>query len=144
MAPFLAVLHLLFISVAFGKVSIDFGRENQHETIDRDGTDVDVRFGDIMLVNGRRMSYIGDKQWIGENSAGQWDYTDTQEMPASYFLTVRQFHKTGKRLSEADVAQLKKVLHKWADTWDESKQTPSQTIHIPPFTFGAHALRLFG
>merc|ERR1719464_1418636 len=125
MALLSVLLQLLCISVTFARVSMDFSRKNQHVTIDRDGTDVDVRFGDVMEVNGRRMSYIGNKQWIGENSAGQWDYTSSQEMPASYFLTVKQFKKTGKRLGEADIAQLKKLLRKWTDTWD-SKQKHTQ------------------
>merc|ERR1719464_1018272 len=140
MALLSVLLQLLCISVTFARVSMDFSRKNQHVTIDRDGTDVDVRFGDIMRVNGRRMSYIGNKQWIGENSAGQWDYTSSQEMPASYFLTVRQFKKTGKSLSEADVAKLKKTLRKYMDAWD-SKQEQSQ--HIQPVavdTVGGHAL----
>ena len=135
MALFPVLLQLLCISVALGRVSMDFSRKNQHVTIDRDGTDVDVRFGDIMRVNGRRMSYIGNKQWIGENSAGHWDYGSTQEMPASYFLTVRQFKRTGKRLGEADIAQLKKMLRKWTDTWD-SQQKQMAT--------GAQALRVLG
>merc|ERR1719445_528481 len=118
MALLHALVQLLCISVAFARVSMDFSRKNQHVTIDRDGTNVDVRFGDIMRVNGRRMSYIGNKQWIGENSAGEWDYRSTQEMPASYFLTVRQFKKTGQRLDETDIDKLKKMLRKWTDAWD--------------------------
>ena len=117
---------------------MDFSRKNHHGSIDRDGTDVDVRFGDMMRVHGRRMRYMGNKQWIGENSAGQWDYGSTQEMPASYFVTLRQFKSTGKRLGEADIAQLKKMLRKWTDTWD-SKQTHSQGVAV-----GAQALRVLG
>eukprot|EP00485_Elphidium_margaritaceum_P001234 CAMPEP_0202700920 /NCGR_PEP_ID=MMETSP1385-20130828/14046_1 /ASSEMBLY_ACC=CAM_ASM_000861 /TAXON_ID=933848 /ORGANISM="Elphidium margaritaceum" /LENGTH=160 /DNA_ID=CAMNT_0049358211 /DNA_START=177 /DNA_END=659 /DNA_ORIENTATION=- len=52
------------------------------------------------------MSYIGNKQWIGENSAGEWDYENPQEMPASYFLTIHQFENTNERLGKHDIDAL--------------------------------------
>lgn len=111
------LLSILPILKVDGGVSMDYRRNNQHVTIDRDGSQIDVRFGDILEINGRKMTYIGNEQWMGQDSAGQWDSGSIQQMPASYFLTVTHFHKTGDRITPSEIGNLAKTIRGWGDAY---------------------------
>eukprot|EP00486_Rosalina_sp_Unknown_P014674 CAMPEP_0201580820 /NCGR_PEP_ID=MMETSP0190_2-20130828/56897_1 /ASSEMBLY_ACC=CAM_ASM_000263 /TAXON_ID=37353 /ORGANISM="Rosalina sp." /LENGTH=179 /DNA_ID=CAMNT_0048017631 /DNA_START=178 /DNA_END=714 /DNA_ORIENTATION=- len=71
------------------------------------------------------MAYIGNRQWIAEDSAGNWNLAQTEYLPANYFLTVRQFEKTGKRLSKKERRDLRNTLKDFGDADDEDNETQS-------------------
>ena len=119
----------LIVITVYSTTTVDYLRQNQHVTINRDGTDVDVKFGDIIKVNGRQMTYIGNKQWIGVDSSGNWDYANPQEMPASYFLTVHQFEETGNKLSSADIQQLKEKNKSFGDAFNGESEEEQSTVY---------------
>lgn len=122
MATTLLFLLALCIMNTLGKVKVGYRRWNQHVTINRDGTDVDLHAGEVVKVNGRRMAYIGNKQWIAEDSSGNWDFSQTQYMPSTYFLTIKQFEKTGTRLSSKERKDLGKTLKDFGDQDDEDNE----------------------
>ena len=127
MVTTLLLLLVLCTINTFGKVKVGYRRWNQHVTINRDGTDVDLHAGEIVKVNGRRMAYIGNKQWIAEDSSGNWDNSQTQYMPASYFLTIKQFEKTGTRLSGQERKDLRKTLKDFGDEDDEDNENENES-----------------
>ena len=108
------ILSIITVNV-YGKTTMDYLRDNQHLTINRDNTDIQVNSYDIVKVNGRRMSYIGNREWIGEDSSGHWDFTNAQQMPASYWLTVHEFEKTGQKLSKQEKDELKTKFKRFGD-----------------------------
>eukprot|EP01084_Bolivina_argentea_P264764 448604_1 len=82
---------------------IDFNRENQHVTINRDGRELDVSFGEIVVKNGRKMAYVGNKQWIATDSDGHWNFKCLVYISANYLISLghdSQFKQTDRRLSK--------------------------------------------
>eukprot|EP01083_Nonionella_stella_P262428 892377_1 len=121
-------IKILFVWNVFAKTSLDYARETQHLTITRDNTDIQVGYGDIIKKNGRRMSYIGNKQWIGEDAQGQWDTSNIEYMPAASFANVHQFKMTGDKLPDAVKKQLETKDKSYYDTYGANSNGFINTI----------------
>eukprot|EP01084_Bolivina_argentea_P029995 55643_1 len=136
MASVFILTQLLFILTVYSRTELDFRRENQHVTINRDHVNIDVHYSDIIKVNGRDMSYIGDKQWIGQGPDGQWDLEHVEEMPASRFLGIHQFEETGRKLSPKLLVELQERFKKYRDIYESDDGENTYNVYHPAHDTG--------
>eukprot|EP01083_Nonionella_stella_P087108 242197_1 len=104
---------------------IDFGRPNQHVTINRDGTDIDVGFGDIMSMDGNDVTYVGNQQWMTRQSNSEWDFDCVTTISANDFSSTLQFQNTYVTIGDATFLSIQTMIDDSCPTTSPSKAPPS-------------------
>eukprot|EP01083_Nonionella_stella_P200803 735045_1 len=118
------------IKTEFSDSQIDFRRSMQQVTVQKDGTDISLGVGDIVLMDGRDFTYVGNQQWMGRLPNDEWDYDCVETITADQFSALSQFQTTATTITPAETAAIEATIDDSCATNPPSK-APSVSTASP-------------